>query len=94
MADKAITHEQLHRLLLDLDFESVPLQRPGRAFRHAGTDTWMVFADRRKDDPARPADLVAVRKQLTERGLLTADEFDRFLAASRETSRTPPPSRH
>jgi hypothetical protein len=69
---------ELLSLLNRLGFEAAPGRRD-RVYRHAVSDIWMVFAARDNDDLAREADVVAVRKQLIERGLMSEEQFDRFL---------------
>src|SRR5205085_6310648 len=82
MADRrAPSFGQLLRLLTDLGFTEARTPDGYRVYRHLATDTVFVFADRSNDGPAREADVVGVRRQLTERGLIDDDDFQRFLAA-------------
>jgi hypothetical protein len=74
------TFGQLLRLLEDLHFTVEPARAGIRAYRHAGSDSLLVFADHAESDPAREADVVAVRKQLIERGLITGAEFGSRIA--------------
>src|SRR5438874_11758329 len=53
-----------------------------RVYRHVATDTVFVFASHSDDEPAREADVVGVRRQLTERGLIADQDFQQFLAAA------------
>jgi hypothetical protein len=46
----------------------------------------MVFPNGTNEDPARETDIVAVRTQLAERGLISAKEFDRLLRVDTPTT--------
>jgi hypothetical protein len=82
MVSKALTYQRLHRLLLGLHFESVPTRPSWRAYRHPGSGAVILLADRGPDQPARPLDLISVRRHLAENGILAEAEFDQYLATS------------
>jgi hypothetical protein len=75
-----ITYERLERLLSDLGFVKRRLPERGLVFDHATSDTLLFLPDGRPGDLVRPAHLMAARRTLEERGLLTADAFENMLA--------------
>ncbi|HUG89404.1 MAG TPA: hypothetical protein VML55_01135 [Planctomycetaceae bacterium] len=75
-----VTYGQLYRVLLELGFAEVPHGRRGKAFRSIASDAIILLADRQSAQSARPVDLIAVRRHLVDRGIISDSDFDRFLA--------------
>jgi hypothetical protein len=73
------TLAQVLQLLRELGFISVPAKVGVIAYTHANSGTEFLFRDRELDTPARESELANLHIQLTFRGLITEDEFDRFL---------------
>jgi hypothetical protein len=69
----------LRRLLLDLDFAEKTGPSAQRVFEHFPSDTVLVFRGYELNEKVNLPDLISVRKQLDERGLLAADSFDTLL---------------
>jgi hypothetical protein len=83
----APSYGQLLGLLKQLGF-AVKNRGGDYVCRHQASDTWIVLAGT-ADDPAREADVVAVHKQLTERGLISLIDFQRFLRTLRPSTAGP-----
>jgi len=69
----------LRRLLLDLDFAEKSGPGAQRIFEHPASDTILIFRPYAVNEKVNIPDVISVRKQLDERGLLAADSFDRKL---------------
>ena len=69
----------LRRMLLDLDFEESTARTGALVFTHVPSDTVLLFRAYQPQEKVSWADVVSVRKQLDERGLLAADTFDSLL---------------
>jgi hypothetical protein len=78
MMTRSITYGDLYRLLAQLDFIDVSGDCPWKAYRHGATDTVVLLANRDPDLPARPADLVSVRRHVVDKGLVDRHEFERL----------------
>ncbi len=91
MANPSVTYGQLFRLLRDLEFVKQPAKRRWIAFEHSPSGTLFLFAAHSPHARAREVDVGSVRKQLTERGLITAQEFSRrmTLLARKANGRQP-----
>lgn len=74
-----ITFAELRQFLLDLDFQEDLAKQMYPRFRHQPSDTVFMFRPYKWADRVNPGDLVAVRRFLDVRGLMEAEEFDRFL---------------
>ena len=79
MPTSDLTFAALRHLLLDLDF--VEKTTPGSylIFEHAASGTVLVFRPYRSQEKVSLPDLVSVRAQLDERGVLAADAFENLL---------------
>jgi hypothetical protein len=76
---KTITFAELRHFLLGLGFVEDTVRGGFLRFQHDPSDTRFIFRAYKATDRVNPGDLVAVRRFLDERGLMEADEFDRFL---------------
>ena len=74
------TLAQVLQLLRELGFVPAQAKQGVIAYTHDNSGAEFLFRDRDHDAPARESELANLRVQLTYRGLLTEDEFDRFLA--------------
>jgi hypothetical protein len=74
-----LTFAELRQFLLGLGFQEDLAKQIYPRFRHRPSDTVFMFRPYKPTDRVNPGDLVAVRRFLDERGLMEADEFDRFL---------------
>ena len=79
MRKNRIPFGALRELLLELGFcES--LQDPDRTrFEHPTTGTVLLFCFHNSNDRLTDRELLVVRRQLVDNGLIEADAFDRFL---------------
>jgi len=77
---KTITFAELRHFLKGLKFKDDVFQEKFHRFRHARSGTQFIFRPYADDDPVGPGDLRVVQLHLDWRGLMEADEFDRFLA--------------
>jgi hypothetical protein len=80
MITSSVTYGDLYRLLVQLDFVDVSRECPWKAYRHGATDTLILLANREPELPARPADLVSVRRHVVDNGLVDQREFERLLS--------------
>ena len=69
----------LRRLLLDLGFEEKEGSAPHIVFEHDASDTVLILRTYQPQEQVSWPDLITVRKQLDERGLLASDSFDTLL---------------
>jgi hypothetical protein len=76
---KTITFEELRELLLDLRF-SESSQQPNRVrFQHPVTGTVLLFRAHDANETVNDREIVVVRRQLVDNGLIEAPAFDRRL---------------
>jgi hypothetical protein len=80
MKNKQLTYRQLHCLLIELDFVTVPTTRPWKAYRHPSSETLILLAGRKADDPARGFELLSIRRHLVENGIVNEEDLDPRLA--------------
>ncbi len=80
MPENRITFSGLRQLLSDLGFKQVPVAKPYIGFQHEESDTSLVFPPYRSNAPAAARHLAQVRIMLDAKGLMEADDFDRFMA--------------
>ena len=72
-----LTYAELFHFLTGLVFAAVPRGGPDRAFRHADTDTLLVFSWLRgEQDAVANADLVSAERFLREKQLITSSLVD------------------
>ncbi len=76
MRNSDLSFAALRRILLDLDFVETVVPGSHVGFKHAPSGAMMMFHPYRPEERIGLADLLSVRKQLDERGLLPADSFD------------------
>ena len=79
MATESVTYGQLYQLLARLEFVDVSGECPWKAYRHSDTHTLILLGNHRPELPARPTDLVSVKRHLADNGLLEPREFERLL---------------
>jgi hypothetical protein len=73
----AISYRELKELLLELGF--LDASKPGLPrFEFAETGTILLFRAYRSHERVFEKDMVFVRRQLVDNGLIDADAFDRF----------------
>jgi hypothetical protein len=70
---------RLQHILHDLGFEETAIAGPYRYFQHAASGTVLVYREYQPADPVSWHDLVTTRRQLDERGLLDAADFEALL---------------
>jgi hypothetical protein len=80
------TFAQVIQLLRDLGFVQVYAKKGVIAYAHNDSGAEFLFRDRELDTPARETELTTLRIQLTYRGLLTEQEFRRFLSGKPVTT--------
>ena len=83
---KDATYGQLCQLLLRLGFLDESVKGSHRAFRHADSDTLILFGEYyKRSTPLRDEDLVSVRRHLDEKGFVDADTFGRLFSAKKRS---------
>jgi hypothetical protein len=75
----AIPFGDLRELLLEVGFSESPQERDRLRFEHPVTGTILLFRPYDSDEVVRDRDLVVVRRQLVDNGLIDGAAFDRFL---------------
>ena len=76
---KVVTYGELERLLLEWGF-ALERTTPYAVFRHSGDDALIVLPRYRIQSRVTDAHLLAVRKTLNERGLVSQAAFDQSLS--------------
>ena len=77
---RTITFAELRTFLREMGFVEDTVRGEFLRFQHDPSDTRFIFRAYKPTDRVNPGDLVAVRRFLDERGLMEADEFERFLS--------------
>ncbi len=78
-----VTYGRVDELLNRLRFTStVEATRGIRAYRHTGTRTLVLLAAKPEEAAVAEGDIVSLRRQLCERGILEPREFEAWLAAA------------
>jgi hypothetical protein len=91
MPEPRMRFSALRRLLSDLGFREVPVQKAFVGFQHQDDpDAWFVFPTYRGNSLVAPRHLAAVRIQLDGWGLMEAEDFDRLVGVV--PARHPAPS--
>jgi hypothetical protein len=80
MASKNITYGDLEWLLTEVGFRAGSTTGHHRFFEYLTFDSVIVLPGRQPDESVDPAHLIAVRKNLTEKGIIEASVFDAMLA--------------
>lgn len=80
MIASSVSCGRIYQLLAQLRFVDVSNEHRWKAYRRDDSNLVILLANRRPDLPARPADLVSVRRHLVDNGLLDPCEFDRLLS--------------
>ncbi len=79
MSKHGITFDELRELLVDLGF-CQSSQEPNRTrFEHPTTGTVLLFRAHESKEIVNDRDMVVVRRQLVDNGLIEASAFDRFM---------------
>ncbi|MCI0461800.1 MAG: hypothetical protein L0Z62_33025 [Gemmataceae bacterium] len=74
--NKRIRFAALDRLLADFGFTKTPIDEFNVLYKHPPSGWRIVFPAHRPSDPVDPKSMIIVRKNLDERGVLEADEFE------------------
>ena len=74
-----VTYGQLRRVLADLGFQEEK-QAKGVALEHPPSKTLFLFRPYQDNDRLQFAEIMFVRKQLDERGLLESASFETLLS--------------
>ena len=83
MIAETIVFRDLEQLLLGMGFHSFLTPQGYRAITHDSSDTIFLMPNYAAEEPLAWQHLATVRRMLDERGLMTGDEFDRFVDATR-----------
>jgi hypothetical protein len=75
MARQKIRFDELRALLLELGFHPDSETR----FEHPVTKTILLFPAHRSTDPVSARDMLVLRRQLVDNGLIEDAAFDQFL---------------
>lgn len=79
-----MSYAELDWILLGLGFKRTRSAGSEVGYRHAATDTLLVFARHERSSEAKPGDVAAVQRMLEERGILGREDFASRLMALRE----------
>jgi hypothetical protein len=74
-----VTFDELRALLLDLGFTESRPQNDRCQFAHPVTGTVLLFHPHRVDETVGERDMLVVRRQLVDNGLIEASAFEHFL---------------
>jgi hypothetical protein len=80
MITRRVSYGELYGLLAQLHFVDVSSEQRWKAYRQGDADVMILLANRAPDVPARPADLVSVRRHLVDNGVLDQREFESLLS--------------
>jgi hypothetical protein len=80
MISRNVTYGELYQLLGRLHFIDVSSEPRWKTYRQSDTDIVILLANREPEMPARPADLLSVRRHLVDNGVLDQHEFQRLLS--------------
>jgi predicted RNA binding protein YcfA (HicA-like mRNA interferase family) len=76
---REIKFTELERLLLDIGFVTMPTAGSQKVYQYASSGTLIVLPGYEQQAYVRTMHLVAVRRILSENGLMDSDRFNRFL---------------
>ncbi len=76
---KEVTFRDLERVLLTVGFVITHGPGPHKLYTHPSFDAKIVLPPHQAKETVRLANLVAVRRTLSENGVLDPDSFDRLL---------------
>jgi hypothetical protein len=78
MTPKDVSFAELRSLLLSLGFVEVRSSEPGVGYRHAGSDTLLLFREYRPEDAVSPRDIFMAQFFLDQRGLMQPEVFENY----------------
>jgi predicted RNA binding protein YcfA (HicA-like mRNA interferase family) len=73
---KPATYRDLTSLLEHLGFQDESVKGSHHAFRYEASNTLVLLADLRPEDPVTSEDLISVRRHLDSKGLMDARTFE------------------
>ncbi len=79
MKKPSVTFGELQALLLDLGFTEARQQNDRCRFEHPVTGTVLLFRPHRSDETLGERDMLVVRRQLIDNGLIEVSAFEHFL---------------
>jgi predicted RNA binding protein YcfA (HicA-like mRNA interferase family) len=79
------TYSDLISLLEQLGFQDESVAGSHQAFRHKASETLLLLADLKREDPVRTEDLISVRRHLDAKGLMDVHAFERRFPQSAAT---------
>jgi hypothetical protein len=79
MKNDKVSFERLRSVLLDRGFVETAIAGPYLLFQHSPSETVLVYREYQPGEGVSWHDLVTTRRQLDERGLLEASEFETLL---------------
>ena len=82
MMKPSVTFAELRQLLLDMGFREVVVPKSHIGFHHDSSGAELFLPVYRSGQIVAPRYLLMVRIMLDAKGLMEADEFDRFVASS------------
>jgi hypothetical protein len=83
MTASRISYGELAEVLERLGFVATTVEARWRAYRHAESDTLILLANHDRTSPARPMDLVSIRRHLVDKDLIAENEFDTLIGGRR-----------
>lgn len=72
-----VTYGDLISLLIHLGFQDESVEGSHVALRHRTSESLVLLADVKSEEPVRWEDLISVRRHLDSKGLMDANAFDR-----------------
>lgn len=76
---REIKFTELEQLLLDIGFIAMPTSGRQKVYQYPSSGTLVVLPGYEQQACVRTVHLVAVRRILSENGLMDSDKFNRFL---------------
>jgi hypothetical protein len=83
-----MTYKQFDDLLVQLGFSRAHVEPKWLRYEHAASDTVIVVADKKQDEPVRITDAVSARRHLVEKGLITEKEIEAIVSRNASAQET------
>ena len=83
MNTEHVTYAKLEELLHRHEFRALSSRkRKVKAYQHARTQTLVLLTERQPEEFVQAADVLLVKRQLVDSGIMQADAFRSWLAAA------------
>ena len=82
MMNKSVAYRDLEQALVRMGFVPQPTTGTQKLFAHQSSDALVMLPPYSAQDSVSPAHVIAIRRVVTEKGVIEADAFDRLLAST------------